>query len=120
MKLLKFNEVIPYCLTNKCNAFAINEKKHEIFVYEYNDDPHIDKITLFYSQDSGSENESSGTEDFIDLRLATEDFPYIKNLTFFPFNKDDATYYNTIYYYASKSLLDAAKKRINTSVLVRL
>lgn len=109
MKLLKFNEVIPYCLTNKCNAFAINEKKHEIFIYEYNEDSHIDDITLFYSQDTGSENESSGTEDFIDLNFATEEFPYIKSLTFFPFNKEDAAYYDTIYYYASKSLLNAAK-----------
>ena len=109
MKLLKFNEVIPYCLANKCNAFAINEKKHEIFVYEYNEDSHIDEITLFYSQDSGSENESSGTEDFIELHFATEEFPIIKSLTFFPFNKKDATYSDTIYYYASKSLLNAAK-----------
>ena len=109
MKLLKFNEVIPYCLTNKCNAFAINEKKHEIFVYEYNEDSHIDDITLFYSQDTGSENESSGTEDFIDLNFATEEFPYINSLTFFPFNKEDAAYYDTIYYYASKSLINAAK-----------
>lgn len=115
MKLLKFNEVIAYCLTNKCNAFAINEKKHEIFVYENIEGQYIDDITLFYSQDSGSVNESSCTEDSIDLSFATEEFPYIKSLTFFPFNKEDAAYYDTIYYYASKSLLNAAKKYRNKS-----
>jgi len=109
MKLLKFNDVIEYCLSNKCNAFALHEKKHEIFVYEYNEDPQMDDITLFYSKDSGSENEFSGTEDSFDLNSALEEFPYMKNLTFFPFNEEDAEYYNTIYYYASKNLLNAAK-----------
>jgi hypothetical protein len=96
-------------MANKCNAFAINEKKHEIFVYEYNEDPNLDDITLFYSRDSGSSNESSSTVDYIDLNFVSEEFPQIKNLTFFPINKDDAEYYDTIYYYASKSLLNAAK-----------
>jgi len=114
MKLLKFNQVIPYCLTNKCYAFAINEKKHEIFVYEYNEDPNLDDFTLFYSRDSGSSNESYGTEDYIDLNFVTEEFPHIKNLTFFPINKDDAEYHDTIYYYASRSLLNAAKIRSNS------
>lgn len=113
MKLLKFNEVIQYCVSNKCSAFALNEKKHEIFVYEYNEDPSMDKITLFYSKDSGSENETSGIEDFIEVAFATEEFPYLKKLIFFPFNKKDAEYYSTIYFYASENLLNAAKIKYN-------
>lgn len=47
---MNIKEIMEYCRTHNCNAFAINEKNYEIFELSYTqDNPDVEEFNVFYS-----------------------------------------------------------------------
>ncbi len=88
---MNFNEALEYCKINKCNAFAINEEKYEVFViqlHHYDEsviEDEEDEYLLFFSRDdvpgmNGDENCAGGIDDSFEIADAIKEFPYLNNL----------------------------------------
>ncbi len=115
METLKFSEVVEHCEKTKCNAFALNDEKKEVFVVEYVDyeGEFPAEYILRHSGDLEFDGEC-GFEDDIEINTlekiddALKEIPYLGNLVFYPFNADDANWSGMIYSYAKQSLLKAA------------
>ena len=108
-----YKKALEYCSRLKISAFALNPKKFEIFVIEQQppDDDHPDGLIISWCRDdSGDENCSSATGDFLYPEEAEEAFPYVNNLIFCFFDGYNGTDNN--YFYASKELIGLNKQFI--------